>query len=245
MLAAIAVYLNKMPGTLYLIPNSLGNPDPQVFLPPKVMEVIPSLKVLIVENVRNARRFLKSVDAGVDIDSISFFELNKHTRTEDIFGFLEALRQGKDTGIISEAGVPGVADPGAEIVRIAHKLGAKVVPLTGPSSILLALMASGQNGQSFRFLGYLPVKSQARMHMLRQLESRAGKENETQIFIETPYRNMQLLTDILAVCKPDTMLSIAVDLTMDTEMITTLSVSDWKNKKPELHKRPAIFLLGK
>lgn len=234
-----------MSGILYLIPNSLGNPDPQVFLPARVISLIPSLKYLVVENTRNARRYLKSIERSIDIDSITFFELNKHTKSEDIHSFLQPLMQGNDTGILSEAGVPGVADPGAEVVRLAHQLGAKVVPLTGPSSILLALMASGQNGQSFRFLGYLPVKSQERIHALRNLESKALKEHETQIFIETPYRNMQLLQDILTTCRPDTKLTVAVDLTTETESVITLAVSEWKKKKPELHKRPAIFLIGR
>ena len=234
-----------MTGILYLIPNSLGNPDSQVFLPARVISLIPSLKYLVVENTRNARRYLKSIERSIDIDSITFFELNKHTRSEEIHSFLQPLIQGNDTGILSEAGVPGVADPGAEVVRLAHQLGAKVVPLTGPSSILLALMASGQNGQSFRFLGYLPVKGQERIHALRQLENKAVKEDETQFFIETPYRNMQLLHDIISTCKPDTKLTVAVDLTCETESVVTLPVLEWKKKKPELHKRPAIFLIGK
>ncbi len=234
-----------MPGILYLVPNSLGNPDPGVFLPAQVISLVPSLKYLIVENTRNARRYLKSIERSIEIDNITFYELNKHTRSEEIHDFLQPLMQGNDTGIISEAGLPGVADPGAEVVKLAHQLGAKVVPLTGPSSILLALMASGQNGQSFRFLGYLPVKGPERIQALRLLESKAARENETQIFIETPYRNMQLLHDILSTCRSDTRLTVAVDLTTETESVITLPIVEWKKKKPDLHKRPAIFLIGK
>ena len=234
-----------MPGILYLIPNSLGNPDPGTFLPREVIDLIPELKIFIVENTRNARRYLKSINKGIDIDSITFFELNKHTSPDEIHRFLIPLKEGNNTGILSEAGVPGVADPGAEVTKLAHQIGAKVVPLTGPSSILLALRASGQKGQTFRFIGYLPVKSQDRVHAIRMLEKRAVKENETQIFIETPYRNMSLFEDLISTCSPGTHLTVAVDLSMNSESVITLPVSAWKKKKPELHKRPAIFLVGR
>ncbi len=233
-----------MAGTLYLIPNTLGNSDPDTFLPSKIKDFIPSIKFLIVENIRNARRYLKSIDQDIDIDSITFFELNKHTKQSDINGFLDPLINGNDTGILSEAGVPGVADPGAEVVRFAHQRGIKVVPWTGPSSILMSLMASGLNGQAFRFLGYLPVKGHARVQAIRQLENKAIREKETQIFIETPYRNDQMMNDILSTCQPGTLLTVAVDLTTETESVRTRTIAEWKKKKPELHKRPAVFLLG-
>ncbi len=234
-----------MSGALYLIPNSLGNTDPAAFLPKEVIDLIPTLKYLIVENIRNARRYLKSIDKSIDIDSITFYELNKHTVSSEIHTFLDPLMKGENCGIVSEAGVPGVADPGAEVVRLAHQKGIRVVPLTGPSSILMALMASGQNGQSFRFLGYLPVKGNERIKELRNVESRAIRESESQIFIETPYRNNQMFQDIMSTCQPSTLLTIAVDLTTKTESVLTLPVSQWKIKKPELNKRPAVFILGK
>lgn len=152
---------------------------------------------------------------------------------------------GENSGILSEAGVPGVADPGAEVVRLAHQRGIKVVPLTGPSSILMALMASGQNGQSFRFLGYLPVKGNERSREIRNIESKAIRENESQIFIETPYRNNQMFQELMSSCQPSTMLTVAVDLTLESESVITLPVSAWRKKKPELNKRPAVFILGK
>ncbi len=233
-----------MAGTLYLIPNTLGNSNPDTFLPSQIKGFIPSLKFLIVENIRNARRYLKSIDKDIDIDSITFFELNKHTKQSDINGFLDPVINGNDTGILSDAGVPGVADPGAEVVKYAHQRGIRVVPWTGPSSILMALMASGLNGQSFRFLGYLPVKSPARVQAIRQLENKAIRERETQIFIETPYRNDQMMNDLLLTCQPGTLLTVAVDLTVETESVRTMTIAEWKKKKPELHKRPAVFLLG-
>lgn len=234
-----------MSGTLYLIPNSIGNTHPASFLPKEVIDLIPSLKYLIVENIRNARRYLKMIDASIEIDSITFYELNKHTESSDIHTFLDPLLKGENSGIISEAGVPGVADPGADVVRLAHQKGIKVVPLTGPSSILLALMASGQNGQSFRFLGYLPVKGNERIREIKNIESRAIRENESQIFIETPYRNNQMFQDLITSCQPTTMLTVAVDLTKDSESVITMPISIWKKKKPELNKRPAVFILGR
>jgi len=234
-----------MPGELYLIPNSLGNNDPLAFLPKAVIDLIPTLKFFIVENIRNARRYLKSIDKTIDIDSITFYELNKHTDSSEIHTFLNPLMKGENCGILSEAGVPGVADPGAEVVRLAHQKGIRVVPLIGPSSILMAMMASGQNGQSFRFLGYLPVKGNERSRELRNIESRAIKENESQIFIETPYRNNQMFQDIMNSCQPSTLLTVAVDLTTETESVITMPVSGWKKKKPELNKRPAVFIIGK
>ena len=234
-----------MPGTLYLIPNSLGSQDPDMFLAPKVKSIITGIRHLVVENIRNARRYLKLVDSGIDIDAIEFMELNKHTPPERIKEYLGPLLQGHDMGMISEAGLPGVADPGATLARYAHEKDLPVVPLTGPSSLFLSLMASGLNGQSFRFSGYLSVKRPERIRELKDLEQRALKMHETQIFMETPYRNNSLLSDILHSCGNDTMLTIAADITTETEFIKTRSIGAWKKKKPDLHKRPAVFLLGR
>jgi len=233
-----------MKGTLYLIPNSLGTDDPGIFLPPSVRSLIPELRYLIVENRRNARRYLKRVDRSIDIDRLTFFELNKHTPPREIPSFLHPLHEGHSVGMISEAGLPGVADPGAVVVRLAHEAFVPVKPLTGPSSLMLALMASGLNGQSFRFTGYLPVKRAERVKAVKELEQRAKKQDETQIFIETPYRNEALLEDILASCHGATNLCIAADLTLDGEMVKTQPIGEWRKKKPALHKRPAVFLIG-
>jgi len=234
-----------MKGTLYLVPNTLGNPDLSNTIPSFVARRIETIPVLIVENLRNARRYLKSLNREIDIDRLIFHELNEHTSDEEIPGFLAQAMNGSDTAIISEAGVPGVADPGAAVVRIAHEKGIKVVPLTGPSSILLSLMASGLNGQTFTFHGYLPVKRPERMRKLRELDQCVKRTGETQLFIEAPYRNDGLLKDILENCASGTMLCIAADLTMETEFVQTRPVSAWKKNKPALHKRPVIFLLGR
>jgi len=234
-----------MKGLLYLVPNTLGNPDTSATIPPAVREIIGSVRVFIVENARTARRYLKALDRGIDIDSLTFHELNEHTPVEEVPGFLSGARDGLNTAVISDAGVPGVADPGAVIVRMAHEQGIRVVPLTGPSSILLSLMASGLNGQNFRFLGYLPVKRNERVRRIREIEQVVKKTGETQLFIEAPYRNDALLADLLETCDPSTMLCIAANITLETELIRTLPVSGWKRRKPSLHKIPVIFLVGK
>ena len=234
-----------MAGNIYLIPNSLGNYDVHTFLPAAFIPVITSLQHLVVENTRNARRYLKKLDHEIEIDRITFFELNKHTDPGAVPVFLQPALEGHDMGILSEAGLPGVADPGAVLVSLAHQKNLRVIPITGPSSMFLALMSSGFNGQSFRFSGYLPVERRDRIHAIRQLEKLVEDKNETQIFMETPYRNNTLFADICSVCKDQTMLCIAADLTTSTEMIRTAPISAWKKKKPELHKRPAVFILGK
>jgi 16S rRNA (cytidine1402-2'-O)-methyltransferase len=233
-----------MPGILYLVPNTLGNPETSLTIPPGIASVVASTKIYIVENIRNARRYLKSLDREIDIDSLTFYELNEHTRADDIPRFLEPALAGKDSAVLSEAGVPGVADPGAVVVRLAHEKGIRVVPLTGPSSILLSLMSSGLNGQNFKFHGYLPVKQSERIRKIREMEQEIKKKGETQIFIETPYRNEALVKDILAACHPSLLLCIAADISLGTEFIETRTVKAWMNRKPSLHKRPAIFLLG-
>ena len=234
-----------MKGTLYLVPNTLGNPDTSTTIPGGITTTVNTIEVYIVEDLRNARRYLKNLNKSIDIDRLTFHELNEHTPLENVPSFLEQAELGKDIAIISEAGVPGVADPGAAVVRVAHEKGIRVVPLTGPSSILLALMASGLNGQSFCFHGYLPIKRQDRLRKIREIEQVALRKNETQLFIEAPYRNDGLLSDILESCSSSTLLCIAADITLESEFIFTRTVAEWHTKKPALHKRPVIFLLGK
>ncbi len=229
---------------LYLIPNLLGDTPWQMVLPANIPEIVSGISLFIVENTRNARRFLKKINPLMEPEKMIFLELNKHTSQEEASGFITPLLQGRDAGLISEAGCPGVADPGAEIVRLAHRHQIEVVPLVGPSSILLALMASGMNGQQFAFSGYLPVKQSERMKKIREIEKTALTRGQTQIFMETPYRNNQILSDIVSTCQPGTFLCIAADLTTEREMISTRRVSEWKKQMPDLDKRPSIFLLG-
>ena len=232
-------------GTLYLIPNTLGHPELDLTIPAAIRSVVADIDVYIVENLRNARRYLKMIDRGIDIDKLTFHELNEHTPDEVFPDFFKEMLGGFHAAVISEAGVPGVADPGSAVVRMAHELRIRVVPMTGPSSILLSLMASGLNGQEFRFHGYLPIKRGERIKKIRQIEQDMVQSGETQIFIETPYRNDALLSDILDHCLNETLLCIAADITQNSEYIHTRQVGKWKTKKPVLHKRPAIFLLGK
>ena len=233
-----------MKGVLYLVPATLGSSDTRNTIPEGIGSIVSSLDVFIVENLRSARRYLKLLNRNVDIDTLTFYELNEHTSGDVIPSYLEPCLHGKDTGVISEAGVPAVADPGAAVVRLAHEKGIRVVPLTGPSSILLALMASGLNGQHFTFHGYLPVKKNERIRKIRELEDIAGRTGATQLFIEAPYRNDGLLEDLLATCNPSTLLCIAADLTLESELVLTLPIGQWKKRIPKLHKRPAIFLMG-
>ncbi len=230
---------------LYMIPTTLGDTSIERVLPPDLTQLISSIQVFIVENIRTARRFLKKVNPAIVIDDLTFFELNQHTEKKEISRFLEANQQGLDIGIISEAGCPGVADPGAEVVKIAHAKNIQVVPLVGPSSILLALMASGMSGQNFAFNGYLPIKNPEKSLQIKMLEKRMQAESQTQIFIEAPYRNAQLLDELLKNCDPQTMLCVAVDITLDTEFILSKPVSYWKTHLPDIQKRPAIFMIGK
>lgn len=230
---------------IYLIPVPLGEIEPQKVLPDGNTAIIRSISYFIVENVRTARRFLKLIDRDIDIDTLTFFELNKHTRAEDLNSFLAPIGQGKDIGIISEAGCPGIADPGADIARIAHQKNIRVVPLVGPSSILLALMASGMNGQNFAFNGYLPIKDPEKSKTIRMLENRMITEGQSQVFIEAPYRNIQLLNDLLRNCSPSTLLCIAADITLESEFIETRTVAYWQKHLPDIQKRPAIFIVGK
>lgn len=230
---------------LYLIPTSLGDTDFDKILPANNTVIVSAIKHFIVEDVRTARRFLKKVNPAINIDELTFYTLNQHTSPEAISDFLKPLYDGYDVGVISEAGCPAIADPGADVVAIAQSCGFKVVPLVGPSSILLALMASGFNGQSFAFVGYLPIQPADRAKALKKLESRVYAESQSQLFIETPYRNMKMLEEIINTCRPDTKLCVAVDITLDSEFIQTKSLKDWKKQLPDLNKRPCIFILYK
>ncbi len=233
-------------GTLYLIPTVLSDSAPLAqVLPSGNATVVVRLKHFIVENVRTARRFLKQVDKSIDIDGLTFYELNQHTDLAQIGGYLQPLEQGEDIGIISEAGCPAIADPGADVVALAQRRGAKVVPLVGPSSILLSLMASGFNGQSFVFHGYLPIDKNERAQRLKLLERRIYAEHQTQIFIETPYRNRQMVEDLCKNLQPQTKLCIASDITGATECIRTRTIADWKKSLPDIGKVPCIFLIYK
>lgn len=232
-----------MQTALYLIPVTLGDTAIESVLPPYNKEVIMHIRHFVVEDVRSARRFLKKVESSIDIDALTFYPLNKHTSPQEISTYLNPLIGGESVGVISEAGCPAVADPGADVVAMAQVKGLKVVPLVGPSSILLAVMGSGFNGQSFAFHGYLPIEPGERAKKLKQLEQRAYAESQTQLFIETPYRNGKMLDDILQHCRPQTKLCIAANLTCDNEYIRTLSVKEWQKKKPDLAKMPCIFLL--
>lgn len=233
-----------MDANLYLIPNTLGECEMDHILPAWNKEIIRQVKFFIVEDVRTTRRFLKKVDSSINIDELQFFTLNKHTSPEVLNSYLKPLSEGHDMGIISEAGCPAIADPGADIVRIAQEKNYKVVPLVGPSSILLGLMASGFNGQSFAFVGYLPIEGHDRTLRIKQLEKRAHSEQQSQIFIETPYRNQKMLEELLNTCQPNTKLCIACDITLESEYIKTQSISEWKKSKlPDLNKRPCIFML--
>ena len=230
-------------GKLYLIPSPLGDNQPSEVLPEMVFETIGRIRTYVVEEVRTARRFLSRAGLKGKIDTLEFHELNEHTSSEQIEDYLGLFERGEDIGLTSEAGLPAVADPGAQLVALCHKRGIEVIPLVGPSSLMLALMASGLNGQSFAFCGYIPAKSDERKSRLKVLEKISSQLNQTQIIIETPYRNDSLLADILSVCNPSTRLCIAADLTLPTAYIRTASIGDWKKNVPTIGKRPCVFLL--
>ena len=233
----------KDPGSLYLIPSMLGESPNSRIIPPFNTQVISRLKYFIVEEIKTARRFLKKVYPEIDFGTISFLVNNEHSSGEEISFFIEPLLNGEDVGLISEAGTPCVADPGAEIVSLAHQHHVKIIPLTGPSSLLLSLMASGFNGQNFAFNGYLPIDKSDRIKKIRELEKSVYSNDQTQIFIEAPYRNSQLFQSITEVCSDNTLLCIATDLTMESETIRVQTVRNWKGKNPGIHKKPTTFLL--
>lgn len=235
----------KNKASLYLIPVGLGDTPLDRVIPAYNRDIVTDIKHFIVENVRTARRFLKKTDPAIDIDALTFYVLNKHTSPEELSSFIRPLKDGHSVGVISEAGCPAIADPGADVVRIAQQERYPVVPLVGPSSILLSLMASGFNGQQFAFAGYLPVDKDQRIKALKNMEQRIYSDDQTQIFIETPYRNNKLVEDILVTCRPSTKLCIAANITCDEEYIRTLGVKEWRGKVPELGKQACIFLLYK
>lgn len=233
-----------MNGTLYLIPAPLGEDGGLgAVLPEQVRLIALSLDTFVAENAKTARHVLKRYGIAKPLQEIAIATLDQHTPPEKIKELLAPLLAGKDLGLMSEAGCPAVADPGAQLVRLAHEKGIRVVPLVGPSSLLLALMGSGMNGQSFVFHGYLPANHEARVKKLLEIERESRSRRQTQLFIEAPYRNQQMLADILSACRPETQLCLATDLTQASESIATRPVSAWKKKPPEIHKKPTIFLL--
>ncbi len=233
--------MNK--GRLYLIPSPLAEGSVDSVIPEGTLEVIRRLDHFIVEEIRTARRFLIKAAITKTIDELTFMVFNEHTGDAGLYDFLACTASGHDVGLLSEAGVPCVADPGSLIVAAAHELGIKVIPLTGPSSILLALMASGFNGQNFCFSGYLPADKAMRIKKIRDLERTIREKDQTQIFIETPYRNIQLFESLTAVCQENTRLCIATDVSGEQEFIATKPIGSWKRIKPQIHKKPTIFLL--
>ncbi len=236
-----------MKGTIYMIPCPIADGESVWEVLPKAnLEIINSLDYFVVENIRSARRFLSKAGIERKIDELQFVELNEHTTSSaDVERMLRPIIEGRSAGVISEAGVPGVADPGADIVALAHKHDIRVVPLVGPSSILMAMMASGQNGQSFSFVGYLPVKEPERTRHIRNLEQRAISERSAQIFIEAPYRNIKLFDTLVKSLKPTIRLTVACDITSHDEYIKTATIEQWRRKAvPNIEKRPTIFILG-
>ena len=234
-----------MKSALYLIPVTLSDVPLSQVLPAANIEVVRGISHFIVENVRSARRFLKRCDRDIDIDQLTFYELNRHTDPKDIASYLAPLEKGLPMGVISEAGCPAIADPGADVVAIAQRRGLTVVPLVGPSSILMGLMASGFNGQSFAFVGYLPIEASARVRRLKELEQRILRDDQTQIFIETPYRNNTLLADLVKHLPGNLRLCVASDITGENERIVTRTIAQWAAQKPDFGKIPTIFLLYK
>lgn len=231
-------------GTLYLIPCTLGDTSPEQVLPQHVIAVARKLSHFVVEQPKSARQFLSTLKPEQPIQSLHFATLNEHTVAKDMAELLAPLLAGHDVGVISEAGCPGIADPGADLVNLAHRNGIRVVPLVGPSSILLALMASGLNGQSFAFHGYLPIAETERNKVIAKLETESAKLKQTQLFIETPYRNEKMFSALLANCRPETLLCVATDITLPSEQIQTRTIKQWKSQPiPQLNKHPSLFLL--
>ena len=232
-------------GKLYLIPTTLGDNEPLEVLPLSVKKVIEELDTFIVENEKTARKFIKRITPRKSQPSLTILKLDKYADQLEVRGYLDACEKGISIGLLSEAGVPAIADPGAEIVKLAHEKNIKVVPLVGPSSIILAMMASGFNGQNFTFNGYLPIDTSERKKAIKSLEKLSKEKNQSQIFIETPYRNNKMLEDIINCLQADTRLCIACDITLPTEYIKTKTVEEWKHEKIDLHKRPSIFIIQK
>lgn len=227
---------------IYLLPVAISDQDVEGVLPKENLEVIKKLRFFIVENIRTARRFLKRVDKSIDISQLTFYELNEHTHDDEISDYLLPLKEGEAIGIMSEAGCPGIADPGASVVKLAQSRGIKVIPLVGPSSIFLSLMASGLNGQRFSFQGYLPIEKELRNKTIKDLENQSRRNDMTQIFIETPYRNDKMMESLLNNLGSETLLCVASNITSATEKIVTRKVKEWKKTGYEIEKVPAIFL---
>ncbi|GFD93799.1 MULTISPECIES: SAM-dependent methyltransferase [Tenacibaculum] len=234
-----------MKGKLYLIPTTLGDTEPLEVMPLSVKKVVEQLDYFIVENEKSARRFIKRITPTKSQPSLELMLLDKYSDDLETKNYLDVCEKGISVGLLSEAGVPAVADPGASIVKLAHQKGIQVVPLVGPSSILLAIMASGMNGQSFAFNGYLPIDKSDRKKAIKDLEKLSKEKNQSQLFIETPYRNEKMLDDLRATLSPDTRVCVACDITLPTEYIKTLTIKEWKQVKTDLHKRPAIFIIHK
>lgn len=236
---------NSKNGSLYLIPTTLGESNPLEVLPFSIKKIIEQIDYYVVENEKSARGFIKSVLPGKSQPKLIISTLNKFTDPAEIPEFLDPCFEGFDVGVLSEAGCPGIADPGAELVKIAHEKNIQVIPIVGPSSILLGLMASGLNGQQFAFNGYLPIDKDKRKKEIKRLEKLSADFNQTQLFIETPYRNEALLSDLIATLAPATKICVACDITLPTEMIKTRTAEEWKKIKVDLHKRPTLFLFLK
>jgi len=232
----------KVTGKVFLIPVTLGGDDFRYVIPEKVLEITRKLRFFVVENTRSARRFLRLIDRSFPIDESVFYELNEHTEEMDISHFLEPAIRGSDIGLMSEAGLPGIADPGARLIAIAHRKKIRVTPLAGPSSIIMALIPSGLNGQNFSFNGYLPVKPEQRASRLKELEKKSS-EGYAQIFMETPYRNQKMLDSILSTCHNETLLCIATDITLPTESVRTMNISKWRSEVPDLKDKLVVFVL--
>ena len=232
-----------MNGKLYLIPSPLSENEVSAVIPAAVLELLPTLDCFVVEEVRTARRYLSRAGLKGHIEELEFHLLNEHSTPAEVEALAGLFADGRNVGLISEAGLPAVADPGAQLVALCHRRGIQVSPLVGPSSLMLALMASGLNGQSFAFCGYLPAKSDQRRTALKNIEKTSSQHRQSQIFIETPYRNDSMLSDILSCCQGSTQLCIAVNITAEDEYIRTLSVAEWKKEKMEIGKRPCVFIL--
>jgi len=230
-------------GRLLLIPSPLGDNNPLEVIPGPVLDALQSISTFVVEEVRTARRYLSKAGLKGKIGDLEFHQLNEHTTPAEVESYLSLFDDGRDVGLITEAGLPAVADPGAQLVALCHRHGIEVIPFVGPSSLMLALMASGLNGQSFAFLGYLPAKTEERRAALRNIEKRSSAANQTQIFIETPYRNDSLFKDILSSCQGRTRITVAANITMPDAYIRTLSVAQWKKENLVIGKRPCVFLL--
>ncbi|RLJ64308.1 16S rRNA (cytidine1402-2'-O)-methyltransferase [Lacinutrix venerupis] len=237
--------MNESYGKLYLIPTTLGDTDPLQVLPITVKNTIEHVDIFIVENEKTARRDIKKICPSKIQSSLTLFALNKYTEIEELPTFLEPCKKGLNIGLLSEAGCPGVADPGADIVKLAHENNIQVVPLVGPSSILMAMMSSGMNGQSFAFNGYLPIDKHERKQEIKRLERLSFEQNQSQLFIETPYRNNKFLEDLCNTLNGNTNICVACDITLPSEFIKTMSANNWKKNNVDLHKRPTLFIIHK